>query len=74
MKPFRATLNIDWQPELVLATLSKERTDFKRSSIDINNKEGSVEIYVSAEDATAFRASLNSLLQALQICHDIKSI
>ena len=52
-------------PEKLAECLAPEETSFDRSSFTITKKEGGVEFDITANDAVALRATLNTISQLL---------
>lgn len=71
---FSALLEIDGEAEKLVKAIGNEDSETKRSSLKIKQKDNKVEIKVSAEDAVAFRATLNSITQLLAVYQKIKNI
>ena len=59
----------------VISTLEPEsRRKLSRTNVIIHEKEGEATIEISATDASAMRAALNSYLKCIRITEDISKI
>jgi len=70
---FSATLTITEEPDQLFAVLTKDK-EHKRSQFTIIKKEGAVVIEVTAEDAVAFRATMNSITESLAVFHKMRKL
>ncbi len=62
---YTAKLFAEGDPDKLLECLAPEETSFDRSSFTVTKKEEGVEFDITANDAVALRATLNSISQLL---------
>ena len=62
---YSARLSVRGDPDKLLECLKPEESDFDRSKFTIDRTEEGVVFDITAKDAVAFRATLNSIAQLL---------
>jgi len=69
---YTARLLAKGNPDKLFTCLSSEETKFERSAFTIKKTEEGVEFDISAKDAVALRATLNSITQLLTIFEGVE--
>ncbi len=68
-----ATITIKKKAGIKYSSIIKLRK-YKRSSIKVAERKGSVNFRIAADDATALRASANAVLRELQVIEGIEKV
>ncbi len=71
---YKAEIKVSEDPENVCKCLLPEKISRERSTLSLEKGKGSLKIKVEAKDAVAFRATMNSVTQALAVYSKTKRI
>lgn len=71
---FEATLTVQGYTRPLRQAIASEAREMTRSSITITEEKDKLVLRVSATDATALRASVNTILKLLQVYEKVAAI
>lgn len=71
---FEATLTVQGNTRPLQQAIASEAREMTRSSITITEEKDKLVLRVSAADATALRASVNTILKLLQVYEKVAAI
>jgi len=69
---YEVTLKVDKDCDEIFDAFMVEKGNFNRSSFDISKEDGAVLFYVKALDATALKATLNSIIKLLIVYEKVE--